>query len=1616
MNKTTNTFEGGLIRAINKTKQPKNSYSYALNTTIVDPILDKGSRANEQGFEDYLTVRSGQYIIMKAQWLGKEQYVFFIKHLEGSGDTFNEIWYVDKEKSIQRLVYSNIGLNFQDDYEISSTYRINYKTERIVYWVDGLNDDRVINVDDVDSSSISIELLSIESSYTKADLEAIVFDTGGSLISGQYFLAASYNLGDSFTTSAFGLTNPISIASKNYFYQELDADSIIPASTNKQFGDTDGDNFNTPTKKSIQVVFSNLDPNFDSINLVVIHTSNNVNTIKVVKKLSTKGLTELIYKYTGNVGTEDTTIDVSDITVDSVKYYASEVIAQKENRLVRGNSKLKGTSINYQQFANDIKVGYTINEELVFQDSIINHKSHDQDITIYDPATELFKQHSASPAYLSKTANSQLDSKTFMRDEVYSLGVGFELNDGTETDIFHIVGRELNTFSSLVGIGEYNRDIATDSATWDDDLIDGDPRWMTMNTAVKRDGEIGDLAYWESDEEYTPDYNFPTGKIRHHKMPSDVLEPIYRTEITGDPNQTDVAIPYKIYKRHLSLHVSNIVIPDEYKEIIKKVKIYYTPRTADNKTILSKGLCYVLDDTEAPMVQPEHLNFDFTESGVATTKLEFVSPEVHFRFKETSLAASRMKICGIDKGYVSYMGGNLPDSTTNIYYNRMYNNELHDEKQREQAYLSSMCFYNQRTIPTIELYSTPVDNSIFLDGNFVGSTIGFDVDYTGGQQTALISLLDPIALIPIVIVDRTLNSRYPELLYPTGATKPSDLFQDLVVPTDIPDFDEFASNLHYDTAYYVSLNNENRSAYGKIESLEYVSSGAHSMYNGEDDLFISVNSGDTFIDVHHFKKTWIKLVEDDFNDKAVNLETTGVGDTVKDVFENAAASYASFFVETDINIRMRREGSQDDQKYFPKSFYSGSKLRDYGRSIDEQEYYEIEPGYEQSYLKLFFANNQTQEDFERTLNNDIRYSTRLIYSDKQDLEDKTDRYRIVRVNNYRDLPLDRGPLSGLFTKHEKLYALTRDSLFDIYASNQTIKSENGDNITVGTGEFFANEPTELIAIEGGFGGTTSKYSICETPYGYLFVDRFKNKCLLFNEKIKDLNILGLDETFSLELFKQIPDLEKDSSFDNPLSNAGIISTYDPFLQRIIVSKKDYKLLNPYKGIFEEDGSYEVDDVILKEGVLQKVDGIVDTTIVNESDFSDWTIDNTNQSVLNMLIIDNPTLGSVISTTTDGINYQATTGGEDSLTVNQSGLSCGSKETVTISNLEPFVPINYTLGEGDTGFIDNNLEFYIGITPVLSEGYYNEGTGVFNNARNGETVTVLQSYYGGETDPDGNVVTVWSDPVVAKLILKVDGVVVYNLVTTFPASQPVGNLHDITFVLDKTKTYEIISTVENPIPVTIDWSVTQDSSPYVNADINLYRNGVFFDKGNPAQLAELVVGDVLTVESLHYAPNFRWPDDATYTITIENAANDVIHTVTGGSRDITIIETYNLPLTEDYYSIVATSQSSDTTLAPLGFDINNSTGLSGGSFLIKAFDDTTLLEMLRVSEDNNLGAYNVKNDAGTQGIQFYNGHAIPITVRLRTTTATFDETFVVAIGETVTKLGLTKAGIIIDLTL
>jgi len=1300
--KSTNQFTKGLNLSSDYVNNQKDTYSYALNAIKEDSLNAPSSISNEKGFSSYLNL-GYDYILVGSIYLGKEDYILFIKHTDGAVTQFNKI--ILYREGIVYTKMDNINLGFDKNYPIRGTYRINYKGEYIIYWVDGLNEDRFLNIDN-GISITDLDKLSIDIKYVPAVLQSrTISDNDGSLKTGAYEFFGSYISEDNATTPWFTLSGtPSYIIDDNT--QRL---SLI------DYVAVDGSDSGLITTKSIDLNLINLDPNFNRFRLGIIKTINGTSTGYYINDISYLTSTKTI-KYSGFA--EEISIgDINQFVVDPVRYYASNAITQSGNRLLRANTKSSIFNIDYQSFANNIVTDYYIEEELVMTM---------QNSTDYDIRSEWWK--SANTKYS--------DKKSLIRDEIYSVGIAFGLiEEGIETPIYHIPGRALNSVPQSSFVEQYSNNTNPSLSVWDTNPIteNGEtlPRWKVENTALlSTDGVYKKPAYWESQEVYPDGFNFPiTGStntgigatnVRHHKMPSSALEPLYRREEVGNV--------FSFYKRNIGLKFTNIVIPDELKNNIAYVRFYITPRTTEsNKSIIGKGIfsnCSLskidlapgsggleggpfttnqwivpvipYNDLDDPLNSAVYNEAKGTNTWNTTTNHyhSFYSPDT--TLKNPVLNIDNVSIENEIDGIVHYYDvmatkvNALPykdgaDGKTSVAQYHIKRDIFYGDENKGRTVelaISNPDFpiYNLKDVfkPTYKSISilNNTDKIVSSKGRrkvksavYVPHNSKLSTDQLGGMDNPYYS---PYGQGNVLI---ELDPTYSVL----GATTKVDTsinFQDNdSSKNNIGVANKQSGSFHFfpvvnpKAVYrYGSIKRNNPTQYGIITGMEYIPTDlviANPTFNVNNTLVEEAKGliGDGFIDLFSVQRTrWANKRGYTYGGRAPEIHV-GV---------------STFFTESNINHRLRYAEGTDTKTYYPKQILT-TPIKDWLNNYNDRVLIDNYYKYNNDYHKDASKRSYNLDVIDLDLQTVTSYPTRILYSEKLLDEERSDSYRVYLANNYKDLPKNKGFITHLFNKGQELFAITRDSIWKLFASNQTIKTNSIDNITVGTGEFLSLDPIEVLSIDGGYAGSSSKMGLVETPYGYFYCDRYKGRFILFDNQQKDVGLIGVNEfitnNYKLEIINQILALE--SEFDGPLSNYGYLVGYEPITQRILVTKLDYKFTSSsfllYKGVYNPATVYTTGDIYLKDGVFYKFTSQSNSykTIYDSSNLNDFipsTVENINYTFTN------PSHGDLIKSPVDPTKLIYTADaeyvGEDSFSITANCLV--EPVVVTVEN-SPLLP-------------------------------------------------------------------------------------------------------------------------------------------------------------------------------------------------------------------------------------------------------------------------------------------------------------------------------------------------------
>lgn len=493
-----------------------------------------------------------------------------------------------------------------------------------VYWTDGLNPRRFINLDDlpykelvtdcdrIKTNEVDCSLLNVEPVFTIPSVVTTETVDGGALIAGAYQFAISYvdNNGQSYT-SYYSITNPVNIF-----------ETIV------------GLDYNFPTNKSIKLVISNLDTKFEFFNLAVIKTINGVADVELVGTFDiTSDHREIIY--TGSNKTQ-INLNMDDIFDKKVNYSTANVLSVINNTLAWAD--LKGRKkINYQSIASRIKLQWQ---------------------TIQLP-------YNKDQGY-TNGVNSAL-YRGYMRDEVYGLEFVPIIEGGIQECGFHIPGR-IATCEDITSVT--NDDVICKSSSCEEkdriqyacngtevDEYVGLPssncsleRYKVYNTATKiglttdyileedkscyiGPYEYGEFGYHESTALYPCNekvWGDLAGKpIRHHRMPDNIITHIYNK----NPNPLDETFEHKIFPLGIRIDLENVRqailqsdLTDAEKSKIIGYKILRTDRV-NNKSVVAKGLLFNMGKYTKKGQSYTYPNYPFNDLGgdPFLTKLDSVN-------------------------------------------------------------------------------------------------------------------------------------------------------------------------------------------------------------------------------------------------------------------------------------------------------------------------------------------------------------------------------------------------------------------------------------------------------------------------------------------------------------------------------------------------------------------------------------------------------------------------------------------------------------------------------------------------------------------------------------------------------------------------------------------------------------------------------------------------------------------------------------------------------------------------------------------------------------------------------------------------------------------------------
>lgn len=339
-----------------------------------------------------------------------------------AGQRYAAIYLYDPETKVPKLVLKTSKFNWSLDNPIRSSHTFNYKGDLVLIWCDGTtptsNRPMILNVETPDvilNGNKEIvgneECLYLFNTSNSIDFKYSV-SRNGILKGGAYFVTASYELSDESVTNWSVIQGPIYVGSR----------------TDKN------------SNSAIILNFKGLNTNYRYIKIGVILKSEGIATGKIYKKFSVSS-NDLTIAISDNTGDD---IDIREFTVRRAVYDKINDVVITNNKAYIASPLEYNNKLDYQKFANDIKVGYKyVTPTLTPNNPVVTSPTGGLDYKdLLHGSLGLIDNNTSYPAGSDSDQYYNGSIQGVMHGEVYAYYIFFVLkNSGHIVPAFHIPGR-----------------------------------------------------------------------------------------------------------------------------------------------------------------------------------------------------------------------------------------------------------------------------------------------------------------------------------------------------------------------------------------------------------------------------------------------------------------------------------------------------------------------------------------------------------------------------------------------------------------------------------------------------------------------------------------------------------------------------------------------------------------------------------------------------------------------------------------------------------------------------------------------------------------------------------------------------------------------------------------------------------------------------------------------------------------------------------------------------------------------------------------------------------------------------------------------------------------------
>lgn len=1139
---------------------------------ILNGVPKSGVCKNARSTKKAITLTPGFKYISSCTLTGTTKLIFS-KH---PSTTVCEIGIFDSLQNTYTTVIASKLFNFQLTKPITGKVKIAYNGNRIVYFTDGFNLRRRLDLDNIPfvNGDIDIDSINVDSKYNIPQIKIEKVVDNGALQSGSYFVFGQYA-----DANGNGLTS---------MFTPVGAIPITRNGNSDSYAFIEGIASGQPTNKAIVVSFNNLDTSFDHYNVGIVRVVGGVKRAFIINTFPTSQ-SKIIINGQGNAPIE---IPLSDLATSNNIYTTAGTLEQCGDILIWGDLKAKKQP-NLQPFFNKLRVEWQVSR----------HRCDDNEANHVNPINSVYK-------------------KVLRSGEVYGIGIVIRWNNGSKSSVFHIPNRELNKSNdgSLITSVRDQYGANVPSGQWDGfsnyvgpDAIAGEPRWKQFNTAFVKGTELvgaegpaeyGEFGYYESTNLYPNNkavWGDLAGKpIRFHRAPDSSIIHIHDQ---GGNNGIDKN-PYLNFLGFRFNNIEQVIasLPKEVRDEMQGYEVVITDR-AFNKSVIASGILYNTlfnnwktqdwgtDDVRLYSNYPfNDLRPDVYHNKKAIGNIKasglndryrndvftFVSPDTSF--KKTALSNSRFlihgEVYGTCRSYWKYL------SPYPKFFDR--NNSDDDDCGSQVIALG---WYNNFSKSRYGNISRKIKEAMYVPFNVQVSTgnIGSVLHNVGRESTVVIGFTDPLANTVNADTSRAIQHQ-----------------SDVGCVRERP----FTRSI---SAHYGSIFSFIENQYGSIFDIRY-------RYTNYDSYNVKNNSlifgGDTFIGrfaikrqlpFYSYAQQYITTSDgsksikfnfgtnlpgygynynsDSNNARKISTLLCGTGSELGQL-PLIYSSVPIIYTEADDNLNLRLNGELPFETFYQNLLNGGVQLDEYlgVKHIDKDNYCVINSDYSQSNDLSIYDNGSPFYD--PTDTDDVDFYGRVIYSLPSSAEDIFDNWRIYLPRNYYDFPKTEGRIIDIryIGQYRTIFRLENGTFIDqLYTSMET--TEN--TISLGSGKLFSKKPEKIVTADNINVGTNHSLDFVNTPFGAFMACAELGEVYQFGTNLQTISSndaqTWFNENLPFKLNKQIS--MKGEHQLTAASGIGLIGTFDYEHKLYILTKKDYELVNienrfRYK---YENGKFYFDD-------------------------------------------------------------------------------------------------------------------------------------------------------------------------------------------------------------------------------------------------------------------------------------------------------------------------------------------------------------------------------------------------------------------------------------------------------